>query len=211
MNENFFQLPDEKRLRIINAGFEVLSQSDYRKASTEEIASKAGISKALLFYYFHNKKTLYLFLYDCAQKMIKDSVLDAHFLEITDFFELCEYAAQKKFQMLIKSPHIMDFGIRAFCAHNEEYSEELNRKIKDAASDVYSIYLKNIDYSKFRQGSNPLDIMQMVTWLGEGYMLERHKAGLTLDLEDMMEKFRIWTDILKKSSYKEEYLDERSH
>ena len=52
MNEKFFELPEEKRLRIINAGFEIFSQSDYRHASTERLAAQAGISKGLLFYYF---------------------------------------------------------------------------------------------------------------------------------------------------------------
>jgi hypothetical protein len=47
-------------------------------------------------------------------EMIKDCVIDSHFSEVTDFFELCEYAAIKKYRMMIKSPHIMDFGIRDF-------------------------------------------------------------------------------------------------
>ena len=32
----------------------------------KEIADHAGISKSLLFYYFHNKKELYLFLWEYA-------------------------------------------------------------------------------------------------------------------------------------------------
>ena len=37
-----------------------------------EIAEEAGISKSLLFYYFHNKKEFYLFLWDkCAEMTIE--------------------------------------------------------------------------------------------------------------------------------------------
>ena len=60
MNDSFFQLPDNKRNKIINAGFHVFSQYTYKKSPMSEIAAEAGISKSLLFYYFRNKKELYL-------------------------------------------------------------------------------------------------------------------------------------------------------
>lgn len=60
MNEMFFRLPEEKQQRIINAGIEVFSSHEYKRASTDEIARKACISKGLLFHYFHNKKSLSL-------------------------------------------------------------------------------------------------------------------------------------------------------
>ena len=62
MNEKFFSLPEEKQQAIINAGYRVSSQNTYKKSPVSEIAAEAGISKSLLFYYFRNKKELYLFL-----------------------------------------------------------------------------------------------------------------------------------------------------
>ena len=71
MNEKFFSLPEEKQQAIINAGFRVFSQNTYKKSPVSEIAAEAGISKSLLFYYFRNKKELYLFLWEkCAQVTI---------------------------------------------------------------------------------------------------------------------------------------------
>ena len=66
MNEKFYFLPIEKQQRIINAGFRVFSQNTYKKSPMQEIADEAGISKSLLFHYFHNKKELYLFLWEKA-------------------------------------------------------------------------------------------------------------------------------------------------
>ena len=71
MNEKFFSLPEEKQQEIINAGYRVFSQNTYKKSPVSEIAAEAGISKSLLFYYFRNKKELYLFLWEkCAQVTI---------------------------------------------------------------------------------------------------------------------------------------------
>ena len=69
MNEKFFALPEEKQHTIINAGFRVFAQNSYKKSPVREIAEAAGISKSLLFHYFHNKKELYLFLWDYSAKM----------------------------------------------------------------------------------------------------------------------------------------------
>lgn len=61
INEKFFELPIEKQERIINAGFKVFSQNSYKKSPVSEIADAAGISKSLLFHYFHNKKRIISF------------------------------------------------------------------------------------------------------------------------------------------------------
>ena len=72
MNEKFFSLPEAKQQAIINAGYRVFSQNSYKNSPMSEIAEAAGISKALLFHYFHNKKELYLFLWDkCAETTIE--------------------------------------------------------------------------------------------------------------------------------------------
>ena len=75
MNSRFFSLPEEKQQIILNAGFHVFSRNTYKKSPTSEIADAAGISKALLFHYFHNKKELYLFLWDTCARIIFSSRL----------------------------------------------------------------------------------------------------------------------------------------
>ena len=64
MNDKFFSLPKQKQQTIINAGYRVFSQNTYKKSPMIEIADAAGISKSLLFHYFHNKKEFYLYLWE---------------------------------------------------------------------------------------------------------------------------------------------------
>ena len=68
MNPKFFQLPEEKQQHIINAAYKVFAGNSYKKAPMSEIADECGISKALLFHYFENKKELYLFLWKQAER-----------------------------------------------------------------------------------------------------------------------------------------------
>lgn len=205
-NEKFFELPEEKQLRIINAGLEIFSQSEYKKASTEDIAAKADISKGLLFYYFHDKKTLYLFLYDYAEKLMTESVVDAHFKEITDVFELFEYAASRKYAILEKSPSIVDFIMRAFYSQKENVSDDLNNRFQKKTAEIYGSYLARMDFSKFREDINPQEILQMLTWTADGYLHEKQRVGGPVELDDLMGKYKVWSDIYMKIAYKEEYL-----
>lgn len=73
LNSKFFSLDDEKQIKILNAAIKVYVQKGYDHASTNEIVKEAGISKGLLFHYFKNKKTLYLFLFDhCVEVVMED-------------------------------------------------------------------------------------------------------------------------------------------
>lgn len=46
--------------RIVDAALDVFSRSGYRGATVEEIAGKAGMSKANVLYYFRRKRDIYL-------------------------------------------------------------------------------------------------------------------------------------------------------
>ena len=60
--EKFLELPNEKQLRIINAGFEYFGKYGYKVANPEDIASRAEISKGLLYLYLKIKKVIICFV-----------------------------------------------------------------------------------------------------------------------------------------------------
>lgn len=208
MREQFYELAEEKQLRIINAALEVFSQNEYKRAVTDDIAAKAQISKGLLFYYFHNKKELYMFLYNYCEKVLTEEVVDKHFEEITDFFELLEHAARRKVKVLERTPYFMEFIMKAFYSKSEDVTEEVTNALKDSESVIFNNYFKSIDFSKFKDDVDPQKILQMITWMADGYLHEKTQLGLKVQLEEMMTEFRIWVVMLKKISYKEEYLIE---
>lgn len=210
MNESFFRLPEEKQLGIINAALEVFSKYDYKRASTDDIAARAGISKGLLFYYFHNKKELYLFLFDHCIKLVNDQVIDEEFTEIDDFFEILEYAAEKKISLFSKMPYITDFLAKAYYSGGEPVSEEMQKKISEKTEFYTSMLNSKTNFSKFRPGISPGEIMQMLFWMADGYLREKLNRGAGIRTDEIMREYKKWADMFKKIAYKEEYLDERN-
>jgi len=86
--QTFFNLPEEKRNKIINISLLEFAQHSYRAASLSRIVEKAGIAKGSMYQYFKNKKELYLYLIDFVTNR-KLSYLDRHLdSSIEDFYEL---------------------------------------------------------------------------------------------------------------------------
>ncbi len=125
VSERFLALPEEKQRRLVAAGFKVFGLNEYKKASTEDIAREAGISKGYLFYYFRNKQALYLYLYDKALEISRAQVLDSYFHSITDFFEMMAYSARKKAQLSVDFPYLTEFILRAYYSQREDVSGAL--------------------------------------------------------------------------------------
>lgn len=205
MNEAFLQLPKEKQLAIYNASMEVFGKYEYKRASTDLIAVKAGISKGLLFYYFHNKKSLYMHTFDYVSRMIRESVSDSHLAEITDFFELIEYAHKKKVQRLNENPYIIQFTLRSFYSKNEVISDELQANIAGGIEQTFQTYFRNLQWEKFKDGIDPKQIFNMMVWMTDGYMHIRQMEGKPIIVDDVSRAFEEWTVLFKQIAYKEEY------
>lgn len=104
MNPKFFELSPEKQQRILNAGFRVFSENSYRKSPVREVAEAAGISKSLLFHYFHNKKELYLFLWEKGAEITMEALQESRCYEPTDLFEMMERGMRAKLKIMEQYP-----------------------------------------------------------------------------------------------------------
>lgn len=188
MNEKFFSLPEERQNTIINAGYRVFSQNSYKNSPMSEIAAEAGISKSLLFHYFHNKMELYMFLWDrCAQTTIEFLTrYDCYGQK--DLFESMFRGMQAKMEILRLYPDMGSFAIRAFyekdtqvcAAVQESYHKYFNFKADST--------LVNLDPNQFIPG---LDIQMMykdMYWASEGYLWEMVQRG-DIDILQMEKDF----------------------
>lgn len=206
MSERFRNLPEEKQLGILRAAMEVFAKYDYKKASTDLIAARAGVSKGLLFYYFQNKKELYLATFEYVKQTFITGIVDARLLEITDFFELITYASMKKLKVLEDNPHILDFSVRSFYSEKEEVSGDLKTRNTTGIDQNYEQYFRRIDYGKFKENVNPNEIFKMLVWMTDGYIHECQMHNKPFCVDAFYEVFENWTELFKKIAYKEEYL-----
>lgn len=189
MNEKFYSLPAEKQKNMINAGFRVFSQNSYKKSPMSEIADAAGISKSLLFHYFHNKKELYLFLWEEAARITMQYLNNYNCYEQAGLFEMMERGMKAKLHMMELYPDLAAFAVKSFYEKDPAVSEDI-RKIYQKHFDLKAIKtFSQLDPSEFRPGLD-LKMMHREMYLAsEGYLWELMRRGESLDAKKLERDF----------------------
>ena len=198
MNEKFFSLPEEKRQAILNAAYRVFSQNSYKNSPMSEIAADAGISKSLLFHYFHNKKELYLYLWDyCAQITIEYMTQYGCYGQ-TELFESMERGMRAKMEIIRKYPDMGNFTIKAFY----EKDEEICAAIQESYHKYFNLKADktrfNLDPSQFREGLDVAMMYREMYWASEGYlweMVQRGDMDVNLMEKDFTKLLEFWKSV----------------
>ena len=204
MNEKFYALPEPKQQRIIDAGFRVFSQNSYKKSPMQEIADYAGISKSLLFHYFHNKRELYLFLWDYAAALTMEYLTQYKCYEPDDLFEMMERGMQAKFKLMEKHPDLASFAIKAFyekdvqvaAAIQESYQKYFSYKAQDA--------LAKLDPRDFIPGLDLKMMYREMYLAAEGYLWEIIHRGGTFDSKVLEKDFQQMLSFWKSAYLRKE-------
>ena len=198
MNERFFSLPAEKQQAIINAGYRVFSQNSYKNSPMSEIAEAAGISKSLLFHYFHNKKELYLFLWDkCAETTIE-------YLTRYDcygqkkLFDSMERGMKAKMQIIRLYPDMGNFTIRAFY----ENDPQISAAIQESYHKYFNLKAEktrlNLDPEQFIPGLDVAMMYREMYLASEGYlweMVQRRDVDINQMEKDFTKLMDFWKSV----------------
>lgn len=207
MNEKFYALPAEKRQRIISAGFFVFSQNSYKKSSMNEIAQQAQISKSLLFFYFRNKRELYLFLWDTACELTVEYLTAYHCYEPGDLFQMMERGMEAKLALMEQYPYMANFAIRAFFEKDAQVVEEIQSSYRAAFSQKATKALAQVNPEDFIPGLDLNMMYRQMFLASEGYLWEMMQRG-SVDWEQVRQDFTKLLQFWKAIYCKKENCDE---
>lgn len=203
--DKFENLPEERREAIVSAAVETFGKNDYKSASTETIARRAGISKGLLFFYFKNKKELYLYLMEHLMDRVSQLVVDDAFYEVDDFFELMIYAAKSKRKVFERFPYLMEFSVRAFYPEHKDVKDTMDGWTQRQIDLMFTTYFKNVRFDRFRDDVDPRYVLDLLIWMADGYMHQQRALHRRIDMDALMSEMYRWCDVLRPYAYKEEY------
>lgn len=218
--DSFENLDEKKRQAIINAGFKVFGESGYRKASMEEIAGEAGISKGSLFYYFKSKKNFYMYLYEYSaagmKLMIDNSGDDGNpsYLKKTDFFERLEYIRNKKSKYSMSYPMVFRFMKSVVFEECPAVLNDIAKYNRSVIAERTEDFYRNLDTYKFKDNVDIRMVLQLLTWCGEGcanqtlykQRLMNVNAAKEENFKEMITLYNSYVELIRKHFYKEEFL-----
>ncbi len=202
--EKYLNLPANKQGTIRNAALSAFGSLGYKKASMNDIAKDAGISKALMFHYFGTKKALYLYLIDfCGEYIVSE--FNAVSSESLDFFEKLTLATDIKIEALKKSPYILKFINSMRTEIDEEIVSAIRNRAKNGGSGRSDIFISEKDSVRFKNGIDSRLVLKMLKWIAEGY-ISSMSGNTKDDMDTAGVEFKNCLNIMKQNLYKEEYL-----
>lgn len=152
MHTAFESLNNDKQKTIINAAMKEFVKGGYDKASINNIVNSIGISKGSIFYYFGNKKQMYLYLFDYSNRLLSD-YLDKH----VDFFNLdllSRIAEMMKYNVILLNEYPLVYAFIKSVKNEKSKTifEDIQKKKIKAEEEVTQKIYKNIDVTLFKEG-----------------------------------------------------------
>lgn len=143
----FYNLPEEKRQKLLECAIDEFAEYDYHSASITKIVTRAGIAKGSLYQYFKDKQDLYYYLLELAvQKKKKLFNLSSKSAPNKTWIEMLTNLFQVMASYELRYPQLSKIGFRAING-NSPLSEGLVNMAKQSTSQYF---LELLDEGKRR-------------------------------------------------------------
>ena len=209
MTPSLTGLPAEKLDSIISASLEEFIAKGYNGASTNAIVSKAGISKGLLFHYFGNKKSLYLFLVEHSMGLAQLDFAQSLPHLSTDLVERAMEWSVQKGRLYRQNPLPYRFLVSAFVNAPAELSLELGQYSKRMKEENLRLFMNGVDLSDLREDIDKEQAIQVLfvlrEWLQRRY-LDSFEALPEDSMDEALSEAKRVYDIFMYGAYRQKDL-----
>lgn len=111
--ETFFNLPDQKRERIIDVAVDEFAENDYPNVSISRLVDRAGIAKGSFYQYFEDKEDLFRHLMDIAAQEKKAFLSEPPPDPQMDIFAYLNWLMREGLRFEFAHPRLSQVGYRA--------------------------------------------------------------------------------------------------
>jgi len=129
---------------------EEFASKGYDRASTNAIIKKAGISKGAIFQYFMNKELMFYYIFDHAEKQIKDYILDNIDLNSPDLLIRVQSYMDSMLNLLTDFPRTMEFILKARSDDNIGIKSEILKRESDSYNKLEEVFKTGLDIELFK-------------------------------------------------------------
>ena len=203
--EKFLNLSEEKQKNIIDAALATFGKMGYKKASMNDIATAAGVSKGLVFHYFGNKQALYLHLIEFSGNFLLSEMNRQFDKNTSDFFDRIRLATEIKMSLLTKYPAILLFLGSVYYETDREVADSIKGILAQNEEIRAGLAFDGMDATKFKEGIEPQLVVNILIKFSEGYVSGTPNTA-ELDFDKLLSEFEACLSLMKNNFYKEEFL-----
>jgi TetR/AcrR family transcriptional regulator len=185
--ECYLPLQVYEKEQILDACLKVFARHGYEKTSTAMLAEEAGISKALIFHHFKNKKTLYFYVLDQCFEMVRTALDVDHLPESGDFFEMKEKYSLMKLNFLLENRDVYKLLIEAFKQPPSELKTDIYKKYGDLMMERNQIWERLFKNVPLKEGVDRGQAFELIMLTMEHF--EKKFLAEVKDINDFDEAY----------------------
>jgi len=102
--QTFFNLPEEKRQKVLQVAMEEFARNTYENASLSRIVNKLNIAKGSMYQYFLDKKDLYKYVVQSVYKQKRQYLQPVWYKHSQDFYQLLSAYYRSSWQYAQEHP-----------------------------------------------------------------------------------------------------------
>lgn len=156
-----------KEQQILKAAEEEFFAVGYDRAKTTSIAARAGVTHAMLHYYFRTKENLFNKIFDSKIDLIYKMITSIFVNKEMPIMDKVEAGIRAHFQLLVENPRLPQFVITEIISKEERmetYKEKLKPMIDAFIPGVQAVFDQLHEKGEIAQAS-ALDILQDMIFL----------------------------------------------
>lgn len=142
--DTFFNLPEEKRNRIIETAVKEFKEYSFDSSSINRIVENSEISKGSFYQYFEDKEDLYGYIIDIiVQKKLEyvSPVMANPFDH--DIFTLLREAFKSGLSFAFENPDYLEIGIKLYADTSHPVYQKILKENMDKSNEFFQLLLKN--------------------------------------------------------------------
>ncbi len=206
----FLNLPAEKQQEIVRASLREFAERGYDLASTNRIVEEANISKGVLFKYFEDKESLFMYVVERALQDYVNAFPPQDAATFDDPFAWLKDVTVRKVRFSKEHPLTYQLLLRIA----KEPQHPVYAKAMGATTLTTQQYLEQVaallPREKLRDGLTWDLVFTIIGWISQG-MLEKYIAQVPDADQDNFEEFfkqaheelDLYYDIIKRGVYRE--------
>ncbi len=189
-----------KHQQIMTAAAGIFAKYGYRKTTIDEIVAAAGISKGLFYHYYPSKKDLYLHLYHTYTDLLSQAIQQEVDTHQTDVFARLQQISHLRIRFIQTHPDLWGFLFSAYYERHPDVAPAIGEKNQALLQASAAGSVANLDWSGLRKDTSPQEVIQLVTWLAEGFVKQVNAQQLQVG-EEAYQAFDHYLDLLKTGLY----------
>lgn len=188
----FFNLPEEKRQKLIDCALDEFAARDYDSASISQIVARAGIAKGSLYQYFTDKRELYGYLLELAATKKGEMMAARPPRPDMPVFETLRWLLEVMLTFEFQYSRLAQLGFRAAYGKSP-LPEEALQKGRQATTDYFRALIERGQHSgELRREIDPSTAAWMLTAvlneMGAQFRARLTNEGDTLSPGEILER-----------------------